>query len=367
MSLNLAVGYPKAEISSGNAGNDLKYWLWLQDLKSLTLQKKRELLETFGSPKTIFHLTPEQLGLDCTKLKKGLGTSFDSQRLKQLARADCMAGECIAQDVGILTCDDYRYRSMVRGYPLAPLLLFYRGKLGEPIRPVVNLVADTVDPHMAIGHVSKVCSYYSQRGYVIAIGLSFGCGTRLIERILDYSDTVIAFCCGGLDRCYPLENYHVLERIVEKGALFSAQGLGVAPSAHRSVQRDRLLGNWSDETVVLGSPHSIGTRSSLRYAFEVGRGVYKAEDLGRMDPYSSVAESPLSIGSAPIGSDDAALGSYLYELLQHVTLTTADVAESLHVGEERALGLLMDMELCGSVEVGSDGRWQVRHSVSSRR
>lgn len=367
MSLNLAVGYPKAEISSGNAGNDLKYWLWLQDLKSLTLQKKRELLETYGSPEKIFHLTPEQLGLDCTMQTKGLGTSFDSLRLKQLARADWMAGECLAQDVKILNCDDYRYRSMVRGYPLAPLLFFYRGKLGEPIRPVVNLVADTVDQSMAIGQVPKVCSYYSRRGFVIATGLSFGCGTRLIERILDSSDTVIAFCCGGLDRCYPLENYTVLERIVEKGALLSAQGLGVAPSAHRSLQRDRLLGNWCDETVVLGSPHSIGTRSSLRYAFEVGRGVYKAEDLGRMDPYSSVAEIPLSIGSAPIGSDAAALGSFLYELLQHAALSTADVAESLHVEQQRALGLLMDMELCGSIEVSSEGRWQVRHSVSSGR
>jgi DNA processing protein len=365
MSLYLTVGYPKAELSSCDSESNLKYWLWLQGLKNLSSQKKRELLQAYGSPKKIFQLSPEQMGIAAATLSEGYGRGFDALRQKQLVRSEWMVQECLAQDIGILTWSDYRYRSMVRGYSLAPLLLFYRGTLANPIRPVVNLVADPLEQRQAISQIPRVCSYYRERGYVIATGLTFGCGTRMIEKIVEHADTLITFCSGGLDRCYPLDNYRVLDRIVEKGALVSAHAMKVAPSTQRSLERDRLLGNWCNETVVLGRLESIKASRSIRYAFEVGRGVYKAEDLERIDQTSAVAETPLTIGSAPIGSDDAALGSFLFELLQHVPMTTDDVAESLHIEEDRALRLLMDMELCGSIEGFSDGRWQVRQSAST--
>ena len=354
----------------------LPFWVWLHELRGISLQRKKRLLTAYGDPQVIFDLSEEELfGKDAkinTLDKHNIRQKCKNQRVKQLARAHTLLDIGSSFDIEILTCVDYRYRQTMREDSQSPILFYYRGTMVSPIRPLVYLAVETMVNPVMKNSIGSVCRYYGEIGYCIAFALTFGSGPNTLLEILRNSTSVFAIASGGLDCCYPIEQWPLFERILDQGVILSKHALGVVPTTKRGVLRNRLLSLWADEIVI-----DEETNNSLQCARHYDKPIYTLHPLQRLsnekEP-TQVGETPLQLyrmdgspkvkNNCPyhpfIGREEEHLITVVYDMLRFSPLATREIADALAIGDSKALLLLNYLENSGYIQQISNSRWSCR-------
>ena len=167
---------------------------------------------------------------------------------------------------------DPDYPPLLREIHDPPFLLFYRGKLPDPTKPLLAVVG-TRRP--------SGCG----RKAAFAFGLDAGrCGVSVVSglaRGIDFSAHKGNLAGGGLsvgvlgcgiDRIYPTSSIRAAhELVLSGGCVLSEYGTGVVPMRYHFPERNRIISGLARSVVVVEAPERSGALITADFALEQGR------------------------------------------------------------------------------------------------
>jgi DNA processing protein len=292
---------------------------------------------------------------------------------RSLARTD-VAGELArvrAAGARLLFYGCPDYPPPLSQLPDPPPVLFARGEWLETDLMGVALCGLRRPSRYGTRVARTLAGDLARSGVTIVGGLGHGTEAEACAAALDGSGRVVAFLGSGHNDPYPPEHVPLLERIVERGAVFSEFAMDAPPRPGAYARRVRLVAAFARATVVVEAGMRGGALATVEQALDLGRPVMAVP--GRVDRAESAGTlRMLRDGAAPVGSAEdvfAALGWCLpartdldaeerrvLAAVEETGATPAMVAQRLAMPEEAAAAYLMTLEMRGLVE-RAGGRW----------
>lgn len=274
-----------------------RYWIWLAELKSVSLLQKHRLLEQFGDPETLHHTSEtalEQAGVS-PSVRKALQD-------KDLQKAKAILRDCGQKKIGILPVTDAAYPRRLANTPDAPILLYYKGILPKwesvPFIGVVGTRQASVYGLQVARHLS---GQIASCGGIIVSGGAAGADTAAMQGALDAGCPVVGVLGGGVDVVYPRSNQALFEKVLEKGCLLSEYPPGDKPEPWHFPVRNRIISGISNGVLVAEAPKKSGALITAQSALEQGRDVFVVP--GNIDnPACEGSNRLLQEGATPVFS-----------------------------------------------------------------
>ncbi len=245
-------------------------WLRL-NASGIALKLQLALLESFGSPESIFGATNEHLrsveGIAATHLGKlraaetGLDTAGMLERLGELG-------------AHLLPIADEGYPALLREIDDPPPLLFVRGTLTDRDDLSIALVGTRKRSPYGEQVAGQLTRDLIRRGFTVVSGLAMGVDADAHQAALNAGGRTIAVTGCGIDINYPSANSQLREQIAQSGAVISELAMGTPPTRDRFPQRNRIIAGMSLGTVVIEAPVKSGALITARLAGESGRAVF---------------------------------------------------------------------------------------------
>ncbi len=352
---------------------DLPFWIDLALIAGLGPERLRHLLNTFGSPPSIY-----AAGL--AQLQQVLPRPL-AQRVAQ--GVDKAAAEPVMQwleqdNNHILTWADFDYPQALLDIHDPPFLLYAKGRVELANRPALGIVGSRNATAGGEETAEAFAAALSQEGLTIVSGLALGIDAAAHRGGLRGQGSSIAVVGTGLDRVYPARNKELAHQLAESGLILSENPLGTPVRGGLFPKRNRLISGLSQGVLVVEAALESGSLITAREAAEQGREVFAI-------PGS--IHSPLSRGCHALIKNGAKLVESAQDVLEELNLAppvpftpspesdaaprllqrcgfdpfTLDALQQIS-GEEpaRLSGMLLSWELEGWVSALGGGRYQRR-------
>jgi len=174
--------------------------------------------------------------------------------------------------IGIVSLWDENYPVLLAGTYNPPTILYYRGTL-----PISDKLVAIVGARRATAYGRNVCKMLACELAAAGVGIVSG-AARGIDSVAHMgaleAGYTIAVLGNGVDICYPPENYRLLERIAESGAVISEYVPGTRPQAKQFPARNRIINGLSRGVVVVEAAERSGALITADFALEEGRDVF---------------------------------------------------------------------------------------------
>ena len=280
----------------------LLYWIWLAELKGISLTQKHRLLEQAGDPETLYH-SPENRWDIPEKLQSALGD-------KNLTQAEKILADCKANGIGVLPISDIAYPARLQNTPDAPLVLYYRGILPDwDSVPFIGAVGTRKATVYGMQIARRLACQITRSGGCVVSGGAAGVDTAAMRGGLDADGAVIGVLGCGVDVTYPRSNKDLFAALLEKGCLISEYPPGTEPLSWNFPARNRIISGISSGVLVVEAPEKSGALITARYAMEQGRDVFVVP--GNIDNATCAGSNQLlQEGASPVFSGWNVLENY---------------------------------------------------------
>ena len=152
----------------------------------------------------------------------------------------------------------------------APAVLYYQGELKN-----LNHTVAIVGARRCSQEIKKKCveitEKYISQGITVISGMAKGIDACASTVCINEDGYTIAIVGNGLDICYPSEHQLLMEKIREKGALFSEYPPGTKPMKYNFPRRNRLISAWADEVIIIAPGKGSGSLITADYAKKYDR------------------------------------------------------------------------------------------------
>lgn len=303
--------------------SSLRYWIWLAQLKHVSIKNKHALLEMMGSPEQVYFA-------DENEYKKfGLLKSqeIDSLCKKQLDEARRIADICRQKDIHIVTLQDAQYPSRLKAIFDAPLLIYVKGQL--PIIDEEAAVA-VVGTRQATPYGRRITERLAfgiaKGGAMIVTGLAAGIDSAAAIGAMKAGGKVLGVLGCGIDVVYPTWNEQLYRDVELSGALISEYPPSTKAYGSNFPFRNRIISGCSLGVLVVEAPQKSGALITAARALEQGRDVFVVP--GNIDAQSFRGSNELlKEGAIPVTDSFDILKEY--EMLFPAKLATDNVSDAL--------------------------------------
>lgn len=201
----------------------------------------------------------------------------------------------------------FRYPPLLRELPDPPTVLFYRGALPDPERPLAAVVG-TRDPSAAGARAAyEFGRDFGRCGVAVVSGLARGIDALAHRGNLDAAGATIAVLGSGLDRIVPSSNRELARRVLASGgALVAEYPPLTAAFKHHFPARNRIIAGLSRSLVVVEAPEKSGALISADFAADQGRDLWVA---------SAPLESARAAGTRRLAADGAAAARSAFDVV----------------------------------------------------
>lgn len=262
------------------------FWLWMQRAIGPGSPKSDSLLRAFGHPSALWKAA--SLGRSAG-LKTGDGRGLDwfglsETERKRLAdpsldRAEALLRQTKERGVWLLTPEDARYPSLLRGIPGLPLVLYGRGEL-----PDLEMT-----PPLAVAGTRKISDYGRQATRLIAGGLALG-GAAVIaggavgveaaahRAALEVGGLTVSVQAAGFGAEYPSQNRELRADILAAGGTLLSEYPPDEPGRRLThddfLMCNRIVSGMSLGVCVIEAGEKSGSLMIARHARDQGRDVF---------------------------------------------------------------------------------------------
>ena len=241
------------------------YWIWLAELKGISLRNKRQLLEVYRDPEELFVAAPESLPSEIAKALED----------KDLSVARAIMKTCTRQNISILTYGDEDYPEMLRTLEDPPLVLYYQGRLPDwQAQPLIGIVGTRKASPYGLHTARLLSAQIAVCGGMVVSGAAAGVDAASMEGALEMGKPVLGILGGGVDVVYPAKNRELYRKTRENGCLISEYPPGSRPFGGNFLQRNRIISGISDGVLVVEAPARSGALSTANHAFSQGRDLF---------------------------------------------------------------------------------------------
>ena len=157
----------------------------------------------------------------------------------------------------------------------SPALLWVRGSL-EVVRDSETswaVVGCRTPSNYGREATSNLVQGLAESGISVVSGGAFGIDAIAHHSALICQTPTIAVMAGGVDRLYPRTNEHLLNKIIDRGAVVSEVAIGVAPTKWRFLQRNRIIAALAGGTVIVEAGYRSGAINTANHALTLARPV----------------------------------------------------------------------------------------------
>lgn len=168
-----------------------------------------------------------------------------------------------------------RYPPLLRELPDPPTVLFYRGALPDPEKPLVAVVGTREPSAEGMRQAYDFGRDFGRCGAALVSGLARGIDGMAHRGNVDAGAPTIAVLGSGLDTVSPPSNRNLARRIVESGgALVGEYPPGTPPLKHHFPARNRIIAGLARSLVVVEAPVRSGALISADFALDQGRDLW---------------------------------------------------------------------------------------------
>ena len=158
-----------------------------------------------------------------------------------------------------------------------PALLFYRGNLPDPEKPLVAVVGTRQPSPQATGQAYDLCHELGSYGIAVVSGLAMGIDAMAHRGNMEAGSPTFAVLGSGTDEIYPQSNRMLARRILETGGcLISEYPPGTPPYKSNFPARNRIISGMARGVVIVEAPKSSGALITARFAADQNRDLWVA-------------------------------------------------------------------------------------------
>jgi DNA processing protein len=286
--------------------SEVKYWLWLTQLKKMGNLSAGKYVRHFGSVKKLYFAAKEEISLTPGATDAEIAALMN----KDLAAAENIEAKCAQLGVEVLSVQDAAYPERLRNIYDAPLVIYVRGKLpavdDEPCLAVVG--TRRASPY-GIKCAERISADMTRCGATVVSGLAEGIDSAAVKSALKAGGTPIGVLGTGIDVVFPAWNAELQSEVAKRGALVSEYPPGTRGSRSSFPARNRIISGLSVGVVVIEAPEKSGSLITAARAVEQGRDVFVVP--GNIDaPGFAGSNSLIKDGAALITSGWEAVSFY---------------------------------------------------------
>jgi DNA processing protein len=295
--------------------------LMIARIPRLPVKAKMNLIMEFDFEADIAACSKEEL----SEIAERRLTVWDPEALSLQAEADFTA--CLQAGMGWVSWAEDEYPPLLREMSDPPPVLFYRGRLPDPERPLAAVVGTRRPSSGAALEAFELARGLGRAGVAVVSGLALGIDSFAHRGNLEGGAPTVAVLGSAVDRVYPASNRALAARILENGgALLSEYPPGTRPVKWNFPARNRIIAGLARAVVVVEAPEKSGALITAGFALDYGRELY-VSSAGAGVAAGAGAASPLGAGTRKLAEDGAAVISGAEGLLRDWGLETRGETE----------------------------------------
>lgn len=247
---------------------NLAYWLALEALTGISLEKKHQWLQRYKHPEALFSL-PHAILIQFNLPQKTLDAIIDPN----WASID-HALEWATQPLQhIITLDSKYYPQSLKQMTNPPLVLFVQGNPDILNTPQIAMVGSRHPTHIGQQHAQAFSAALAATGMTVTSGLAYGIDILCHKGALTSGKT-IAVLGSGHNKLYPQRYKHIAQAISENGAVISEFFPDKTAHPRHFPQRNRIISGMSLGVLVIEAALKSGSLITARLALEQNREVF---------------------------------------------------------------------------------------------
>jgi len=240
-------------------------------ISGLSVSEKISLCENFDSEDD-FISAGAVSGVESVIARK-LECMRDINQIRVQAERDARTAR--ARDIHWVAWNSAAYPPLLREIYDPPLLLFYRGKLPNPEKPLAAVVGTRHPSPRAATQAYDFGRALGRMGISVVSGLALGIDSMAHRGSLEGGSPTFAVLGSGLDEIYPRTNRLLARRILETGGgLVSEYPPGTPPYKGNFPARNRIISGMARGVVIVEAPESSGALITARCAIDENRDVW---------------------------------------------------------------------------------------------
>ena len=177
--------------------------------------------------------------------------------------------------INIVSWRNKNYPPLLREIYDPPALLFYRGFLPDPVKPLVAVVGTRKPSSQASKQAFQLGRDLGEAGIPVVSGLALGIDSMAHRGNTEAGAPTVAVLGSSPDMVYPVSNRFLAKRILEtKGAILSEYPPGTGPARWNFPERNRIISALARGVVIVEAPEKSGALITARFALEQDRDVW---------------------------------------------------------------------------------------------
>ncbi|MCR4998772.1 MAG: DNA-processing protein DprA, partial [Lachnospiraceae bacterium] len=250
---------------------DLYTEYWWSSYFHMADLPKRKLLHNLGSAREIFQATKGQL-MEIGKLTDIQAEAIITSRNSEIIKRG--VDEMISKDIQLTTLGMADYPMRLRRVVDAPYGLFYYGDLSLVNNKTVGMVGARRCTAYGRCMSEQFAEHLAKQGVVIVSGMARGVDGASHRGALRGNGSTVAVLGGGVEFCYPRENYEIYQQLKSSGLILSQYCPGTQPQARFFPMRNRIISGLSDAVFVMEARERSGSLITVDFALEQGKDIY---------------------------------------------------------------------------------------------
>ncbi|MDR0316398.1 MAG: DNA-processing protein DprA [Treponema sp.] len=244
--------------------------LLISRLPGLSRQEKIRLCESFNGEADLIRNTKadiEQI------IGRALPVFWNLDLIRPLAEQDARASHL--RGINWVTWISPAYPPLLREIYDPPLVLFFRGQLPDPQRPLAAVVGTRRPSPQASAAAFDIARDMGQHGISVVSGLALGIDALAHRGNIDGGVATFAVLGSGADEVYPASNRILAKRILESGgALLSEYPPGTKPRKWNFPERNRIISGLCRGVLIVEAPERSGALITARCALDQNRDLW---------------------------------------------------------------------------------------------
>ncbi len=336
--------------------NQELWWIGLNEMKGISLQQKKKLLEKFKSPKNIFEAT--WLDFDGMGISKGqYEFAFNEQSLNV---AEVIAEKNVNHEIRVLTMDDATRKGLSTEIAQWPIAVYYKGNVSfEKSTAVIGTRSMSAQGYYYCKEVAKLLA---QKNVTVNSGFSSGIESTIIKNCIDNNSAFNVFLPHSLDKCNPKKNWQLMERTLEKDGLISPFSIEAKQHRFGYVERNALLAMWSDTLILVEASALSKTQSIINMGIDFDKSIQTI--AGPDDSTKCGLNNQLLLSnraeSLDVHLNQSIKGLFAHpvaQLLRKESLGFDQIAKRISFDESELVDVLLSLEYHNIISVFANGKW----------
>jgi len=208
---------------------------------------------------------------------------FIHTRLWKPGEVDSLVGSDLANmhryGIGFVSYLSSDYPPLLRELYDPPFLIFRRGELPDPERPLVAIVGTRSPSGDGSLAALRIAREFAEAGISSVSGLARGIDAFAHRGTVDGGGASVAVLACGVDTVYPRSNARLAARMVDSGGcLLSEYPPGETPLKYRFPERNRIISGLARSVLVVEAPEKSGALITADFALEQGRDLFVCAD-----------------------------------------------------------------------------------------